>query len=49
MADVSEEAVKADDEYDKSLLSFETLKGRRETWQIVIDVYRTLEASRRRA
>lgn len=48
-AEDSEEAMAADREYDKALLVYETLRAQRQTAEIVIDTWRSIEASRRRA
>lgn len=47
-AEASPEALAADDEYIDALKEFEALKAKRERAEIVIDVWRTLEASRRK-
>lgn len=47
-AETNQEVVTADDEYTKATLDFETLKARRSRAEILMDVWRTLEASRRR-
>jgi hypothetical protein len=43
------DVVAADESLCTSTLNFETLKAKRSRAEIVIDVYRTLEASRRKA
>jgi hypothetical protein len=43
------EAIQADDAYIAATLAFESLKARRSRAEIVIDVWRTLEASRRKS
>jgi hypothetical protein len=43
------DVVAADESLCTSMLAFETLKARRSRAEILIDVYRTLEASRRKA
>lgn len=48
-AEASQGALEADDEYIEHLKEFETLKAKRERAEIVIDVWRTLEASRRKS
>ena len=48
-AETFPEVIKADDEYCNATLEFETLKAKRSRAEILIDVYRTLEASRRKA
>jgi hypothetical protein len=40
--------VESDDEYASALLRKEQLKARRQRAELVIDLYRTLEASRRK-
>lgn len=47
-AETNQEVVTADDEYIKATLDFETLKARRSRAEILMDVWRTLEASRRK-
>jgi hypothetical protein len=47
-AEGHQEVVAADDEYIKATLAFESLKARRSRAEILMDVWRTLEASRRR-
>ena len=47
-AEASQGALEADDEYIEHIKEFETLKAKRERAEIVIDVWRTLEASRRK-
>jgi hypothetical protein len=48
-AEVSAEAERADDDYCTSMRLYETLRAKRQRAEIVIDVFRTLEASRRKA
>lgn len=48
-AEISPDVEKADDDYVDSVKAYESLKARRERADIVIQVYRTLEASRRKA
>ena len=43
------DVIAADESLCASALAFETLKAKRSRAEILIDVYRTLEASRRRA
>lgn len=47
-AETHQEVVQADDEYIKATLAFEALKARRSRAEILMDVWRTLEASRRK-
>lgn len=47
-ADIHPEAIAADDVYCHNTLAFEALKARRGRAEILIDVFRTLEASRRK-
>ena len=47
-AESSDDAQAADDAYVKALEAFESLKGKRQRGELIIDVWRTLEASRRR-
>jgi hypothetical protein len=47
-AEASVSAQEADDEYIEALIAYEKIKAKRDVEQIVIDVYRTNEASRRR-
>jgi hypothetical protein len=42
------EVIHADDEFCKATLEFETLKARRSRAEIVIEVWRSIEASRRK-
>jgi hypothetical protein len=49
IADTSGEYDKAMGTYFESLREYDYLKNKRKTEELVIDVYRTLEASRRRA
>lgn len=48
-AEVHSEVCAADDTYIGALKEFETLKARRSRAEILIDVFRTLEASRRKS
>jgi predicted transcriptional regulator len=48
-AEVHDEAIGADDTYIGALTEFESLKAKRSRAEIVIDVWRSLEASRRKA
>lgn len=48
-AEVSVEAEQADDDYCKSVRLYETLRAKRQRAEIVIDVWRSLEASRRKS
>jgi hypothetical protein len=48
-AETFPEVVKADEEYCNATLEFETLKAKRSRAEILIDVWRTLEASRRKS
>lgn len=47
-AETHQEVITADDDYIKATLEFEALKARRSRAEILMDVWRTLEASRRR-
>lgn len=47
-AEGKDEVVQADEEYVKTVQAFETLKARRQRAEIVIDVWRSLNASRRK-
>lgn len=47
-AEVAEEVGEADDRYIKAIELFEVLKARRERAEIVIDVWRSLNAARRK-
>jgi hypothetical protein len=47
-AEISDEAQAADDAYISAKLVFEKIKAHRERGELMIDVFRTLEASRRR-
>jgi hypothetical protein len=47
-AEANGDVVDADKDYVAAMLDFETLKARRSRAEIVIDVWRTLEASRRK-
>ena len=49
LAEVSPEAEQADADYCKTVALYETLRAKRQRAEIVIDVFRTLEASRRKA
>jgi uncharacterized membrane protein YkoI len=48
-AEVHHDTEAADDAYATALLRKETLKAKRQRAELVIDLFRTLEASRRRA
>lgn len=48
IAETSGETAEADDRYIACVKAFETIKARRQRAELVIDIYRTLEASRRR-
>lgn len=48
LAETSQNALEADESYCNTLIAYEKLKAKREIEQIVIDVWRTNEASRRR-
>lgn len=48
-AEVSREAIEADDALIDATLVFEGLKAKRSRAEIVIDIWRSLEASRRKA
>lgn len=48
-ADTDVETEAADDAYIDAVKKFETLRTRRQTEEILIDVWRSLEASRRKA
>lgn len=48
-AEGSAEVIEADDQLIAATLMFEQLKARRSRAEIVVDVFRTLEASRRRS
>lgn len=48
-AEVSGEAIEADDALIDATLVFEGLKAKRSRAEIVIDIWRSLEASRRKA
>ena len=47
-AEIDSQAEQADDDYCKSIAAFETLRARRQRAELVIDVWRSLEASRRK-
>lgn len=47
-AEAHPEACAADDTYIEAMREFETLKARRSRAEILIDVWRSIEASRRR-
>lgn len=47
-AETHQEVIAADDEYIAATLAFETLKARRSRAEILIDVWRSVESSRRR-
>lgn len=46
-AEISDDAQAADDAYIAALRAFETLKGQRQTANMLVEIYRTLESSRR--
>jgi hypothetical protein len=48
-AETHGEAIAADDQYCEATLAFETLKARRSRAEIVVDVWRSINASQRRA
>lgn len=48
-ADTHADVIAADDEYVEAIKQYETLRARRQRAELVIDVWRSLEASRRRA
>lgn len=48
-AETNADVIAADDELIKATAAFELLKARRQRAEIVVDVFRTLEASRRKA
>jgi len=48
-AEGHQEVIAADEDLCEATLAFETLKAKRARAEIVIDVFRTLEASRRKA
>lgn len=48
-AEINEEAEQADADYCKTIAAFETLKARRQRAELVIEVWRSLEASRRKS
>jgi hypothetical protein len=48
-ADVNKDVIDADDGYIEATLEYETIKARRSRAEIVIDVWRSIEASRRKA
>ena len=47
-AEIDPEVCSADDQYIFTIKAYETLKARRQRAELVIDVFRTLEASRRK-
>lgn len=47
-AEAHSEVIEVDDALVQATVTFETLKARRSRAEILIDVYRTLEASRRK-
>lgn len=47
-AETHDESQAADDAYIKALAEFEELKAKRQRGELIIEVFRTLEASRRR-
>lgn len=48
LAENSESAQKADDEYISALVAYEKVKAKREIEAIALDVWRTLQASKRK-
>jgi hypothetical protein len=48
-AETHQEVIAADDEYIAAILAFETLRARRGRAEIVIDVWRSLNASQRKS
>lgn len=48
LAETSQNALEADEQYTDAMVAYEKLKAKREIEQIVIDCWRTFEASRRR-
>lgn len=48
LSETSQNALEADETYVEALVAYEKLKAKREIEQVVIDVFRTNEASRRR-
>jgi hypothetical protein len=48
-ADTHEDVMAADDNYISAFAAYEKLKAQRQRAELVVDVFRTLEASRRRA
>src|ERR1700692_4646556 len=48
-AEVHSEAIEADEAYCKATLAFEALKARRSRAEILIDVWRSLNASQRKS
>ena len=48
-AEIAAEVEQADADYCKTIALYETLRAKRQRAEIVIDVFRTLEASRRKA
>ena len=49
LADTHEDVIAADDEYIEAIKQYETLRARRQRAELVVEVWRSLEASRRRA
>ena len=47
-AEIDAESEQADDDYCKTIAAYELLKARRQRAELVIDVWRSLEASRRK-
>ena len=48
-AEVAGDTIAADEAYCASVKAYETLKAQRQRAELVIDIWRTLEASRRKA
>jgi len=48
VAETASDTIAADERYIKAVEAYEKIRGRRQTWQLTIDIFRTLEASRRR-
>jgi hypothetical protein len=48
-AEVAAETEQVDDDYCKTVAAFEMLRAKRQRAEIVVDVWRSLEASRRKA
>jgi hypothetical protein len=48
-AEVHKDVIEADDTYIAATLEYETIKARRSRAEIVIDVWRSIEASRRKS